>query len=149
MTDERERSPEVQELLVKAVDGELTDAEREALERLAQADPSLRAELESMRSASQRLGQLRLRDPNPDDWSRFEKGLAARAERMTGWLAMLAGVLLLAGFALWALFSAPDAPLVVKVSVGAVVGGLALLFIQVLRRFFAERRNDPYKDVIR
>jgi anti-sigma factor RsiW len=149
MTDHRERSPELQELLVKAVDGELTDAEREEFERLALTDPSLRAELEGMRAASQSLGQLRLRDPNPDDWNPFEKGQAARAERMTGWLALLAGFLLLAGFALWALFTAPEAPLVVKLAVGAAAGGLALLFIQVLRRFAAEHRNDPYKDVIR
>jgi ferric-dicitrate binding protein FerR (iron transport regulator) len=149
MSERIERTPEVQALLVRAADNELGEQERGELERLAERDPSLREELAELRGASRTLAGLKLRNPNPDDWDRFEKGLVPKGERLVGWLALLGGTLVLVGFGLWAFFADPLAPLTVKIGAGLALAGLTLLFVQVARRFAVERSKDPYKDLVR
>jgi len=149
MNDRNTRAPEVQALIVKAADGELVEQERLEIEQLAAEDPTLNAEIDELRSASRALLGFGLRDPNPDDWDRFEKTLLPKSERMLGWLLMLAGVAVLAGLALFGLFVDAEVPLAAKIGGGALIGGLAVLAIHVGRRAMRERRKDPYKDIVR
>jgi len=149
MSEHGTRTPEVQALIVKAADGELGEQERSELERLAVEDPSLRAEIEEIRSAARALAGLGVRDPNPDDWDGFEKALLPKGERMLGWLLMLAGVAVLVGLGLFALFVDAEVPLAAKIGGGALIGGLAVLAIHVGRRAMRERKKDPYKDIVR
>lgn len=67
--------------------------------------------------------------------------------RRLGWLLLLGGVLVLGGFAVYSLVIDREAPLYIKLGIGAVYGGLALLLLSVLRQRLAARRTDRYKDV--
>lgn len=149
MSERKTPSPEVQALLVKAADGELNERERRELERLAQQDPTVSAEIEELRAASRALSDYGLRDPNPDDWAHFERSLLPRGERALGWLLLLAGTAVLVGLALFGLFTDVEVPLAAKIGGGALIGGLAVLAIHVGRRALRERRRDPYKDIVR
>jgi ferric-dicitrate binding protein FerR (iron transport regulator) len=149
MIDRSTRDPEVQALIVKAADGEIDERESRELDRLTAEDPSLRAEIEELRTASRALAGFGLRDPNPDEWDRFEKTLLPRSERMLGWLLMLAGIAVLAGLGLFGLVVDAEVPLAAKIGLGALIGGLAVLAIHVGRRTWRERKKDPYKDIVR
>ncbi len=149
MTDALERTEAVQALLVKAADGELSDEEQDALEELVASDPTLRTELDEMHLVKNNLSGFGLRDPNPDDWDHFEQSLVPRGERLTGWFLLLAAYLALVVVGLFYLFTDPEAPIVIKASVGAAALGVTILFIHVGRRFRRERRRDPYRDIIR
>jgi len=74
-----------------------------------------------------------------DTTARFTGGL--------GWLLVLAGVLGLGGYAIYAFAIDAEAPLYIKLLVGALYGGLALLLLSVLRQQLIARRTDRYKDV--
>lgn len=143
------RPPELQELLVRAADGEL-DAEGAAeLERRLAEDPGLAAELAELRAVGRAFGGFGLRDPNPDDWEHFEQRLLPRGERLGGWLLMLVGFVTLMAYGLFVWFADPEVPLVIKIGGGALLVGLAVLTVHVGRRASRERRRDPYRDVIR
>ncbi len=64
-----------------------------------------------------------------------------------GWLLLVAGVLVLGGFAIYALAMDASTPLYLRLGVGALYGGLGLLLLSVLRQQLAARRTDRYKDV--
>ena len=69
--------------------------------------------------------------------------------RGLGWLLFLAGFLALGGFAIYAFAIDAEAPLYIKLGVGALYGGLALLLLSVLRQQLIARKTDPYKDIER
>ena len=60
---------------------------------------------------------------------------------------MISGILFEAGNAVIAFLTDPSIELRAKLIAGAIYGGLALLFISVLRQRLIERRTDKYKDV--
>ena len=66
-----------------------------------------------------------------------------------GWLLFLGGVLVLGGVAIYALAIDAEAPLYIKLGVGALYGGLGLLLLSVLRQQLTARKTDKYKDVQR
>ena len=69
--------------------------------------------------------------------------------RGLGWLLLVGGVLVLGGVAIYALAIDDGAPLHIKLGVGALYGGLALLLLSVLRQQLIARKTDKYKDVQR
>ena len=69
-----------------------------------------------------------------------------KASRGLGWLLFIGGLLAVATLALIEFVSSPAA-LHIKLMVAAVYGGLAVLFLSVLRQRLIERKSDKYKDV--
>ena len=67
--------------------------------------------------------------------------------RGLGWLLLVGGALALGGYAIYALALDEEASLFIKVTVGAIYGGLALLLLSVLRQQLIQRKTDKYKDV--
>lgn len=67
--------------------------------------------------------------------------------RSLGWLLLVAGLLALAGLAVYEFLTDPGVSGSMKLIVGAIYGGLAILLVSVLRQRLIERRTDPYKDV--
>ena len=70
-----------------------------------------------------------------------------RTTSSIGWLLLISGVVVAAGFAIFEWIYTPDMPLIVKVIVGSIYLGLAFLLISVLRQRLIERRTDKYKNV--
>jgi hypothetical protein len=71
----------------------------------------------------------------------------ARTVRGIGWLLFIGGILIVAGIGIVAFIFESSLGLLGKLVIGATYGGLALLFISVLRQRLIERKTDKYKDV--
>lgn len=67
--------------------------------------------------------------------------------RGVGWFLFGGGILAAAGFGLIAFVFSAQVSVVEKLLFGAIYGGLAMLFISVLRQRLIERKSDKYKDV--
>ena len=143
------RNEEIKTLLIKAADGELTAEERDLLEKFAAEDPSLKEEVRQLSGVKEAVARFGLRNPNPGDWEQFEKTFTAKTTRWTGWLAFFSGYLSLVVAGLYFLFTDPEAPWSVKLAVGGIMGGFAIIFAYVFRNFIKERKEDPYKNIIR
>ena len=73
---------------------------------------------------------------------------SVKATRGIGWLLVIGGVLVAAGFAVYeVLTNFSSWGLMEKLIVGGLYGGGLLLFISVLRQRLIERKKDRYKDV--
>ena len=66
---------------------------------------------------------------------------------LLGWLLVLGGVLIAAGVGIYHFVFDASLTLVQRLIVGGIYGGIALIFIAVLRQRLIERKTDKYKDV--
>ena len=70
-----------------------------------------------------------------------------QTSRGFGWLLLIGGVLACAGIGIFAFIADPSIEWYFKLVAVAIYGGLALLFISVLRQRWVEQKTDKYKDV--
>ena len=139
----------LEELMVKVTDGVATGAEREELMAFIADKPELRRELES----HQALKAV------TDGWvERLELDLAEDRLREHGtnrWLNGLGVVLFVASIAIltgWGLVEGmldADAPMAVRIALGAMGASFILLLVGGLRWRMAVAKSDKYTEVIR
>jgi len=76
-----------------------------------------------------------------------------RLERSTGWLLLSAGLILLLAYGAWELlqgfFLDPAAPLMVKLGIGATLGGGIVLLVSIGREVLTKYRGERYREVSR
>jgi len=142
-----------QERVSGYLDGELASEERRLLERDLAQDPELAVELERMRALREVTSSMKLKGFPDQVWDSYVAGTYNRMERRIGWLFFsLGAMVLLAGglyeLAVSLLRDSVD-PWWIRSAVGALVIGLAVLFVSVLRDRLFILKRDPYKEVQR
>lgn len=145
--DRRDIEQHIDEQLSGYLDGELTQQQRQRVtlhcERCASCSQQL-IELQALRS---RVGNARLSVMGDDKWRETMNDPIVQVSKGVGWLLFIVGVLMLSGAALVVLFFQPGMSFWQKFMLFAIYGGLATLFISVLRQRLIERKTDKYKDV--
>lgn len=154
MNQQRPFDPREDAALLSAyVDGELGPEDRARVETYLAGNEDARREIENLQRLKDFTSSLRLKDPPPEEWEVFWHGVYNRLERSVGWLMLLAGMVVLGGWAMWqlvaALWLAEGLPLVIKVAVGVGACGLLVLLISVVRERIYKRNRTRYKHVIR
>jgi anti-sigma factor RsiW len=144
-----EREPDREELQAMAyADGELSGEARAAFEALLPRRPDLVREV----ARHQRLNVLARSaappEPMDHEWRRLSRDPFQRALLVGGWVLGLAGLLLLVGWGLHALFTS-DLPLFPKLALAALGLGLLALALAVLRGRLLTRPYDPYTEIQR
>ena len=96
---------------------------------------------------------MALTEPQDELWQQYWKNIYNRFERTLGWILLsVAAIILLiyGGFKLIEeIIQDPTVDVVLKVGLVALIGGLAILFVSVLRERLYLRKKDPYKDIRR
>lgn len=137
----------VGELLSGYIDGELTQQQRQRVDVHCDNCERCRRERDELRALRERVGKTRLSEYGEDKWRESMNDTGVRTSRGIGWLLLIGGVLALAGIAVYEFLTDPGLELHMKLIIGAVYGGLAILFVSVLRQRLIERKTDKYKDV--
>ncbi len=144
MTEER-----LEELMVKVTDDLATALERQELMRHLSDRPDLQVELDAhlaLKATTERWVERLALDRVEDEW---RASPARRVEQGLGWTLVLGGASVLGGFGVVELWLDPSAPLWVKLGTSAVLAGLALLLLSVVRWRVATAKADRYTEVIR
>jgi predicted anti-sigma-YlaC factor YlaD len=138
---------EVRQLLSAYLDDELTQADNQKvrihLEDCTQCRGTL-TQLERLQTAAAGTSFLR---PTEEEMEKLEQRLSVQAPRKAGW------VLLIVGIAVWAVYGSylfltdPDLLTFEGMTIGAIVIGLVLIFVSVLRQRLLELPHDRYKGV--
>jgi len=144
---------QIRELLAGYIDGELTDAERTAVEKALAEDGELRAELEEFRKLKEVTGMARYADLPLEVWENYWESLYRKLERGIGWLLMSLGAIILGGFGLYQFFEqmylSATVPLWVKFGVTGVSAGAIILLVSYGRQCYFAFKRDRYRRVKR
>lgn len=148
-----ERMDEHRDLLMRALDEELDAAERAAFEKLLERDVELREEWRRLSRVREATMRLKLRNPPEDVWDGYWTSVYGRAERGVGWVLLSAGAIVVGGWATWMwvgeLMADSTLPLAVRYGVVAMLFGLVILAVSVVRHRINVMKTDPYKDIQR
>ena len=146
-SNSRSLDEHVGELLSGYIDGELTQQQRQRVEIHCEGCADCRKELDGLRDLRQKVGNARLSELGEDNWRETMDETTVRASRGIGWVLFIGGVLAVAGIVIYQFVIDTSIELHMKLIIGAIYGGLAVLFISVLRQRLIERKTDKYKDV--
>ena len=135
------------------LDNELDDEQRRAFEAHLASCSKCSEELEEFKRLKQITDSVELAEPEDRIWQQYWGGVYNRVERGIGWVVFsVAGILLLiyGGFtAIENLISDPNVTMLLKVGLLALLAGLAILFVSVVRERIYFWSKDRYKDVRR
>lgn len=135
------------------LDNELDDAQRRAFEAHLASCSDCRKEIEEFTRLKQITDNVTLVEPEDRLWQQYWGGLYNRIERGIGWTVFsVAGILLLiyGGFtAIENVIQDPTVSTLLKVGLLALLAGLAILFVSVVRERIYFWSRDRYKEVRR
>lgn len=133
------------EELMRYLDDELDPRGRARVETALARSTELRRELSIYRSMRSDLAGLPdpIR-PGPSIWAAVNR----RLTRPVGWILMVCGFVLWAGYGAWVFATSPANP-VEKLAVGALAVGFLILLGATIFDRLREWKTDPYRDVER
>lgn len=141
------------DLMMGYLDEELSAEQIRQFEEHLTACKQCTAQLQEFRQLKAITDQMTLVEPEDRLWQQYWDGIYNRAERGIGWIIFSVAAILLTiygGFkAIEALITDPTVGLLLKVAMLALLVGLAILFVSVLRERIFFWTKDRYKDVRR
>lgn len=143
-----------QQLLVQALDGELSSEEHEEFMTYVRDRPECREEWHRLQRVKEAITMCALYDPPEEFWDAYRRTLRYRLERRVAWVLISIGVMVIGTFGLYQLvlhvFTEPNLPEWVRWGILSLIGGLVILFVSVVREKWFLARTDRYrKEVIR
>ena len=133
-------------LLSGALDNELTQQQQQLLQHHLQRCEYCSAKLAQLEQQSAALRAVRQAMPEPTTMPHFQT-TNTPVWQWLGWLLMLIGLLVIGGWAAYQYVQDASLPIWLKLAVGAVYLGLAVLFIGVAWQRKQQAKTDRYKKV--
>jgi len=133
-----------QEDLMRFLDGEVSPAERAAVERVLETSSELRREVALFRSMKENLQDLSRTHGDVSVWGRIR----TRITMPIGWSLTTSGVVAWLAYGTWAFVRSPSG-IVVKLATGGVAIGILVLLAHVIWDRYKEYGTDPYRNVHR
>lgn len=134
------------------LDGELTSQQREQFERHLHACPHCQGQLTEMAALKESLAMMKFKEPSDVELERYWAGVYSRLERGAGWVLLSLGAIILLCYGsfrlLEGLIKDPTVDAILKVGVVALVFGIVILFVSLLRERLAVRKADRYSKEI-
>jgi ferric-dicitrate binding protein FerR (iron transport regulator) len=134
-------------LMMAVLDRECTDAERREFDELLARRPDVAADWNRLQRVKEVTMTMGISRPPEEAWDRYLRTALHRAERGIAWtlIAVGAGILGATSLALWIeSWLTSDLPLFVKLAMGAVMVGAALLIVSILRERWYLSKHDAY-----
>lgn len=140
-------------LLLKVVDGVATEKEREEFETHIRSCEECRCEYGEFRNLEELMSTIKLKDLSEDARAAYARSLYNRLERGLGWIFLSLGAILLLGFGGFMLIKEfiinPAVSVILKIGVCAVLAGLIVLLVSVLKERLFVRKYDKYSKEVK
>ncbi len=141
------------DLMMGYLDNELTDEQRRQFEEHLAGCSECTDELKEFRKLKAITDEVTLVEPEDRIWQDYWNGVYNRIERNVGWIVFSVAAILLTiygGFKLIEdIIKDTTVGILLKVGLLALIAGLAILFVSVLRERLHFWQRDRYKDVRR
>lgn len=147
------RCEEARILLMGYLDNELASDEVRQLEDHLAVCVECRREEQEFRKLGEVTEEMLNEEIVGFDIDDAWQNIYRRLERSTGWLLLSAGLILLGGYASWALltgfFLNGEESIIARLGVGAVLGGAIVLLVSIGREVLTKYRSERYREVQR
>jgi len=130
------------------LDGELPEEERRRFEEHLASCDACRTELDELKRLTEDLNMMRFKEPGDEELQRYWAGVYNRLERGIGWILLSAGAILTLCYGAFKIIEEmirdPAVSVILKVGVCALIAGLVVLFVSLLRERLVVRKVDRY-----
>lgn len=141
----------IKELISPYHDGELDEEQKKLVEEHIGECAECRKEFDEMGKFEEVMSQMKLKEPPKEAWKMYWTSVYNRMERRIGWILFSIGAIIILFFGGYklveGLIQAPDIPLLFKVAILSVLGGLAVLLVSLARERVFVRKRERYKEV--
>ena len=141
------------DLMMGYLDNELSNEQKRQFEEHLTGCSECKDELEEFRKLKAITDEVTLVEPEDRIWQDYWGGIYNRIERSVGWIVFSVAAILLiiySGFkAIEKLIKDPDVETIFKIGLLALIVGLAILLVSVLRERLYFWQRDRYKNVRR
>lgn len=131
--------------LMRFLDDELPPGDRDRVEAALASSTELQREMAIFKAM--RTDLLSLPVPGRNEHSLWPS-VSRRLTQPVGWVLLVAGFLLWAGYGSWVFITTPANP-VEKLAIGALAVGFLILLVSAILDRLHEWKDDPYRDIER
>lgn len=141
----------LKELISSYFDGELDKEKKKLAEEHLKECSECREEFEGMNEFEEVMGKMEFKKPAREIWEIYWTSVYNRLERRIGWILLSLGAMILLFFggykAIEGIIQDPTTPLILKVGIIALLGGLIVLLVSIIRERIFVRKRERYKEV--
>jgi len=141
----------MKELISSYHDGELDKEQNKIVEEHLKICSECREEFERMNKFEEVMGKMELKKPSKDVWQIYWASVYNRLERRIGWILLAIGAMILLFFGGYKMVEGiirdPSAPLLLKVGILVLLGGVIVLLVSLIREQFFVRKRERYEEV--
>lgn len=139
----------IRPLLSGLLDGELEPHEVAEVNSALMRSASLRADYEQLCSMDEKLNHLTMIEPADKVAQRIWNSPYHRVALNAGIWLIIGGYIALIAYGIFALATADEGPVLPRVAVFAIFGGILMLLITLIRERVTLHKTDPYKEIER
>jgi len=140
---------EIQQLMMKVVDGLATPEESKALDEVVSGNEKWRTELRAYRKIKEVTDSMQFKELPDSYWQGYWANVYRQIERGIGWILMSIGAIVLIASGLYVLlsefFTDPNVSLIVKLGVSMGGFGAVVLLVSILRERCFARKHERYE----
>ena len=144
---------EYKDLMMAYLDDELDDRQRKAFEAHVAACRGCAEELAQFQQLKALTDRAALAEPEDRIWQQYWGNVYNRMERGLGWMISSIAAILLFVYGSWTaierIIRDPAVGLFLKITLLALIAGVAILFVSVLRERLFFWKRERYKDLRR
>ena len=141
----------IKELISSYYDGELDEKRKRLVEKHLEQCPEYKKEFEEMGKFEEVMRKMELKKPPKEAWQLYWTSIYNRLERKIGWILFSIGAIILIFFGGYKMVEGiiqdPSTPLLLKVGILTVLGGIVVLLVSLIREQFYVRKRERYKEV--
>jgi len=142
---------EIKKLISSYHDGELNEEQKGIVEKHLEQCSECRKEFEEMAKFKGVMSKMKLKKPNKEVWKLYSVSVYNRLERRIGWILFSIGAMILLFYggykAVEGLINDPSTPLILKLGIMTVLGGVVILLVSMARERFFVSKRERYKEV--
>lgn len=141
----------IKELISSYYDGELDEEQKKQVESHLKECSECRKEFEEMGKFEEVMSQMALKKLPKEAWQMYWTSVYNRLERGIGWILFSIGAIILLFFGGYKLVEGiiqdASVPLILKIGILSVLGGLVVLLVSLLREQLFVRKRERYKEI--
>ena len=139
--------------MMAALDGECSTEQVDELERALAENDGLRDEWSELNRLKEVTNMMSIRKPPEEVWQDYWGSVYARLERSIAWVLISVGAIVLLSWGIWEVIREVVADSQIhggiKLALAALLLGVVVLLVSVVREKLFTHRADPYKDIER